>query len=226
MGHAEIWGRTSSINVQKVMWAVASSGSRMSGSMPAARSAVWTGPTTGHEPQPPDPGLAGRRDRLGSPIRSCATSPRTTAPATLAGGRLAALGGRPLDGLAANHAAAGDRADLSGPDPHPSEKRDMALITASAERLGQAMTILDGHLATRPYVAGDALTMGDIPVGFVCWALGQPRHRPPRPAQHRRLPRPAPQPAPATVRMLCCRWCALSPRRIVMTGGWPARCSR
>ena len=51
----------------------------------------------------------------------------------------------------------------------PPEKRDMALINASAERLGQAMTILDGHLADRPFVAGDLLTMGDIPVGCVCW---------------------------------------------------------
>ena len=31
------------------------------------------------------------------------------------------------------------------------------------------MTILDRHLAERPFVAGDTLTMGDIPVGCVCW---------------------------------------------------------
>jgi glutathione S-transferase len=27
------------------------------------------------------------------------------------------------------------------------------------------MTLLDGHLQSRPYVAGDGFTMGDIPVG-------------------------------------------------------------
>ena len=45
----------------------------------------------------------------------------------------------------------------------------MAAITASAERLGQAMQILDRQLHGRPFVAGDRLTMGDVPVGCVCW---------------------------------------------------------
>lgn len=51
----------------------------------------------------------------------------------------------------------------------PPERRDMAAITASAERLGQAMQILDRQLHGRPFVAGDRLTMGDVPVGCVCW---------------------------------------------------------
>ncbi len=51
----------------------------------------------------------------------------------------------------------------------PPESRDMAAITASAERLARAMAVLDEHLAGCPFVAGDALTMGDIPVGCVCW---------------------------------------------------------
>ena len=49
------------------------------------------------------------------------------------------------------------------------EKRDMAAIKAGAERLAQAMTILDRHLADRAFVAGDTLTMGDIPVGVAAW---------------------------------------------------------
>jgi glutathione S-transferase len=51
----------------------------------------------------------------------------------------------------------------------PPERRDMASIQANAERLGQAMRVLDGHMAGRPYVAGDRLTMGDVPVGCVYW---------------------------------------------------------
>ena len=51
----------------------------------------------------------------------------------------------------------------------PPERRDMASIQAHAERLGQAMRVLDGHMAGRPFVAGDGLTMGDVPVGCVYW---------------------------------------------------------
>jgi glutathione S-transferase len=51
----------------------------------------------------------------------------------------------------------------------PPERRDMTAIRESALRLGEAMRILDGHLAHRRFVAGDDLTMGDIPVGATCW---------------------------------------------------------
>jgi glutathione S-transferase len=51
----------------------------------------------------------------------------------------------------------------------PPEQRDMALIREHALRLGEAMRVLDGHLAGRRFVAGDGLTMGDIPVGATCW---------------------------------------------------------
>jgi glutathione S-transferase len=51
----------------------------------------------------------------------------------------------------------------------PPERRDMASIREHALRLGEAMRVLDGHLAGRRFVAGDGLTMGDIPVGATCW---------------------------------------------------------
>ena len=44
------------------------------------------------------------------------------------------------------------------------ENRDAALVAASTEASEKAARILDAHLAHRPYVAGDAFTMGDIPV--------------------------------------------------------------
>jgi glutathione S-transferase len=47
----------------------------------------------------------------------------------------------------------------------PPEKRDMALVNDSRNKLAASMAILDGHLANRKYVIGDAFTMGDIPLG-------------------------------------------------------------
>ncbi len=44
-------------------------------------------------------------------------------------------------------------------------KRDAGRIADVAGRLGQALGILDAHLAGRPYVVGDRLTMADIPFG-------------------------------------------------------------
>jgi glutathione S-transferase len=49
----------------------------------------------------------------------------------------------------------------------PPEKRDHAAIDASRAKTIDAMKILDGELAKNPYVAGDAFSMGDIPVGLV-----------------------------------------------------------
>ncbi len=43
--------------------------------------------------------------------------------------------------------------------------RDPGAIAAYAEALGESLKILDAHLAAHAYVAGDGLTMGDIPFG-------------------------------------------------------------
>jgi glutathione S-transferase len=49
----------------------------------------------------------------------------------------------------------------------PPEKRDHAAIDSSRQKTIEAMKILDGQLAKTPYVAGNEFTMGDIPVGLV-----------------------------------------------------------
>jgi glutathione S-transferase len=49
----------------------------------------------------------------------------------------------------------------------PPEKRDRAAIDASRQKTIEAMKILDDQLAKSQFVAGDAFTMGDIPVGLV-----------------------------------------------------------
>jgi glutathione S-transferase len=59
------------------------------------------------------------------------------------------------------------------------DKRDNAAIQAAAKRLGGIWPMLDDRLATRRFVAGDAFTMGDIPVGAVCYRyFGLPIERP------------------------------------------------
>ena len=47
----------------------------------------------------------------------------------------------------------------------PAAERDLAAVERNAREANRALAILDAHLANQPYVAGDAFTMGDIPVG-------------------------------------------------------------
>lgn len=51
----------------------------------------------------------------------------------------------------------------------PPEQRDQASIDAGAEKLAELWPIADAHLAGRSFVAGDSLTMGDIPIGALCY---------------------------------------------------------
>ncbi len=44
-------------------------------------------------------------------------------------------------------------------------KRDMPLVETSRKGLAVSMTILDTHMANRQYVTGNDFTMGDIPLG-------------------------------------------------------------
>lgn len=58
------------------------------------------------------------------------------------------------------------------------EKRDRARIDEAVENLKEIWARLDAHLRHRRFVAGDGLTMGDIPVGAMCYryhALGVER---------------------------------------------------
>lgn len=71
------------------------------------------------------------------------------------------------------------------------EKRDASAIGASVGKAEPMAALLDRHLADRPYVAGDALTIGDIATGAAAhrW-LNLPTPRQPRPnleRWHRRL---------------------------------------
>src|SRR4051812_41111349 len=55
----------------------------------------------------------------------------------------------------------------------PAEKRDMAAIKASQEKTAAAMQMLDAQLGKTDYVAGSAFSYGDIPVGIMCYRYVQ-----------------------------------------------------
>jgi glutathione S-transferase len=55
----------------------------------------------------------------------------------------------------------------------PEDKRDLAAIAASQAKTIEAMKILDAQLGKMPYVAGDQFTMGDIPVGVMTYRYWQ-----------------------------------------------------
>jgi glutathione S-transferase len=55
----------------------------------------------------------------------------------------------------------------------PPEKRDHAAITDSQKKTTAAMQILDAQLGKTKYVAGDAFSYGDIPVGVMAYRFWQ-----------------------------------------------------
>jgi glutathione S-transferase len=64
----------------------------------------------------------------------------------------------------------------------PPEKRDMAAIEKARVNLAKVLTTLDARLAGSKYVAGDTLTMGDVPVGCAVFRwFNLPIERPPLP---------------------------------------------
>jgi glutathione S-transferase len=60
----------------------------------------------------------------------------------------------------------------------------MAAVGAAVAEANAAFAILDAHLASQPFVAGDSFTMGDIPVGALAyrWLTMENVERPPFPA--------------------------------------------
>jgi glutathione S-transferase len=49
----------------------------------------------------------------------------------------------------------------------PPEQRDGGAVERGTVEANQALSVLDAHLAAHTYVAGEAFTIGDIPVGAV-----------------------------------------------------------
>jgi len=55
----------------------------------------------------------------------------------------------------------------------PPEKRDPAAIKAGVDKTVEAMKMLDARLAKSDYVAGPAFSYGDIPVAIMCYRYVQ-----------------------------------------------------
>jgi glutathione S-transferase len=55
----------------------------------------------------------------------------------------------------------------------PAEKRDVAAIKTSQEKTTASMQIMDAQLAKTRFLAGDAFSYGDIPVGVMCYRYRQ-----------------------------------------------------
>jgi glutathione S-transferase len=51
----------------------------------------------------------------------------------------------------------------------PTEKRDMGAIKTSQEKTTAAMQIMDAQLGKTKFLAGDNFSYGDIPVGIMCY---------------------------------------------------------
>jgi glutathione S-transferase len=49
------------------------------------------------------------------------------------------------------------------------DKRDPEAIAVARDRLARALKMLDGFLADHAFTAGDAFSMGDIPVGIIAY---------------------------------------------------------
>jgi len=55
----------------------------------------------------------------------------------------------------------------------PEDKRDMAAIKASQDKTVTAMLMLEERLGKAKFVAGDSFSYGDIPVGIMCYRYRQ-----------------------------------------------------
>ncbi len=61
----------------------------------------------------------------------------------------------------------------------PEAERDHMAIENSRVKTAEALGIVESHLASRAFLAGDALTIGDIPMGCSIWRwMALPIERP------------------------------------------------
>ena len=168
----KIWGRNTSANVQKVMWAIGEIG------LPHQRIDIG-GPFGGNrEPaylaKNPNGLVPTLEEEDGFVLWESNAIVRYLAAKHRAGVL------EPADPHARARASAWMDWQLSVAAPAisdafmglvrtPPEKRNHAAIEESKKRTTAAMTILDGELANGPYVGGEAFTYGDIPVAVMAY---------------------------------------------------------
>jgi glutathione S-transferase len=79
----------------------------------------------------------------------------------------------------------------------PEDQRDLPALERAVAETNAAMSLLDAHLAAEPYVAARRFTMGDIPVGAIAhrWLALDGIERPAWPSLERWLARLGERPA-------------------------------
>jgi glutathione S-transferase len=176
-----VWGRTNSINVQKVMWAV--------GELGLAHERLDAGGAFG--------GLDSEDYGARNPNRRIPTIDDEGVVVWESNACVRYLAARyDSGGFWPEDPAARAQADMWmdwqqttlipdmtvvfwGLIRTPEDQRDHGAIEAAAERLGVTWRVLEAHLAGRRFVLADRLTIGDIPVGAACHRyLGLPIERP------------------------------------------------
>jgi glutathione S-transferase len=181
----KVWGRKTSVNVQKVMWAV--------GELGLAHERVDVGGAFGKTDTPEYGAL--NPNRLIPTIEDDGMSLWESSAIVR---YLATTYGRGTLGPTDPHQfAKADQwmdwmqttlyGDLIGQCFGPlvrvtADKRDNAAIAAAAARTGEKLAVLDAHLAGKHFILGDHLTMADIAVGCVMYRyFDMPIVRPSRP---------------------------------------------
>jgi glutathione S-transferase len=172
----KVWGRNTSSNVQKVMWAIGEIG------LPHERIDI-AGPF-GKNREPaylamnPNGLVPTLEEEDGfllwesnSIVRYLAAKHRSSVlePADL---RIQANAGKWMDWQLAV-AAPAIFGCFWGLIRTPPEKRDHAAIEDSKKKTAAAMTIMDGQLAKTAYLAGDAFSYGDIPAAIIAYRFRQ-----------------------------------------------------
>src|SRR5262245_33378914 len=167
----KIWGRNTSVNVQKVMWAVGELG------LPHER--IDVGGTFGKNNEPvylamnPN-GLVPTLEEDGFVLWESNSIVRYLASKYVAGTL------EPADVRTRARASSWMDWQLTVAAPAltpvfwglvrtPPEKRDHAAIEAGKGKSTAAMKLLDAHLAKSACVAADNLSMGDIPVALIAY---------------------------------------------------------
>ncbi len=179
-----VWGRVNSLNVQKVLWALAEAGVAYRRVDAGLQFGVNNTPAylamnpNGRVPTIDDDGLVLWESNVVVRYLAAKYAHGTLCPADI-GERF--LAERWMDW----------QQSTINPEINPlfmqlirtpQDKRDMGVVAARAKALDAAMAILDGALAGRDFVNGRALTMGDIPIGTaVCRWYRLPVERQPRP---------------------------------------------
>ena len=185
----KIWGRNTSVNVQKVMWAL--------GELGVPHERIDVGGSFGKNNEPPylamNPnGLVPTLEDDGFLLWESNSIVRYLA-AKYGPGKL-----EPTDPHARARAGSWMDWQISVAAPAvtpvfwglvrtPPEKRDAAAIEAGKVKSMAAMKILDAQLAKSAFVAGDALSMGDIPVALMAYRFRRLVPERPRPRQPRTL---------------------------------------